>query len=107
MLERALQLEPTARVFRLMAEVERSVGMSGERIQEWLTRAVDAPPDPAWVCEETGAVLAQWQPFGPGGKFDTLRWTTPPKVSSLAGLSEPTGSMLVLSEADRVHAPTS
>jgi HemY protein len=103
LLERALQLEPTARVFRLMAEVERAAGMSGERVQEWLTRAVDAPPDPAWVDDETGAVLAQWQPFGPGGHFDSLRWTTPPKVSALAGLSEPLGPMLVLSEADRVH----
>jgi HemY protein len=105
LLERALQLEPTSRVFRLMAEVERSTGMSSERIQEWLTRAVDAPPDPAWVDEEIGAVLAQWQPFGPSGRFDTLRWTTPPKVTALAAPAEPPSAMLILSEADRVHTP--
>ena len=104
LLERALQLEPTARVYRLMAEVERAAGMSGERVQEWLTRAVDAPPDPTWVCEETGAVMAQWQPFGPNGKFDSLRWTTPPKVVPMAGLSEPPGPMLMLNEADRVSS---
>ncbi|WP_222184576.1 heme biosynthesis protein HemY [Geminicoccus harenae] len=106
LLERALQLEPTARVFRLMAEVERASGASAERVQEWLTRAVDAAPDPAWVCESTGAVLSQWQAFGPNGQFDTLRWTTPPKVSALAGLSEPPGPMLILSESDRVQPAT-
>ena len=102
LLERALQLGPTARVYRLMAEVERAAGMSGERVQEWLTRAVDASPDPTWVCEETGAVMAQWHPFGPNGKFDSLRWTTPPKVTALAGLSEPPGPMLILNESDRL-----
>ena len=57
---RAARAAEAAQLGALMAEVERASGASAERVQEWLTRAVDAPPDPAWVCEGTGAVLAQF-----------------------------------------------
>jgi hypothetical protein len=28
-------------------------------------------------------VVPRWQPFGPTGEFDTLRWQSPPKVATL------------------------
>ncbi|HET6519407.1 MAG TPA: heme biosynthesis HemY N-terminal domain-containing protein [Geminicoccaceae bacterium] len=82
-LERALKLEPTARVYRHLAELERAEGGDSERATMWLAKAVEAPPDPAWVCRETGAARATWSAFGPAGHFDSLRWTLPPKVTPM------------------------
>jgi HemY protein len=83
-LERALALEPTQRVYRLLAELERAGG-DPSRAQDWLQRAADAPPDRAWVCEDTGEVVPGWRPFGNSGRFDAVRWTLPPKVSTMFG----------------------
>ncbi len=68
-LDKAMALEPTARVYRLLAELERAQGDTA-RAQEWLTRALDAPPDRAWICMDTNEVLPEWAPFGPGGRFE-------------------------------------
>jgi len=78
-LQRALKMEPTASVYRLLAEVEQADG-DAEKARAWLTKAVDAPPDPAWICATTGEVRASWSPFGPDGRFDSLRWGSPPKI---------------------------
>lgn len=83
-LERALALEPTVRVYRLLAELERATGNT-EAAQEWLTRGADAQPDHAWVCEDTGEVVPEWRPFGGSGRFDVVRWTTPPRFATLQG----------------------
>lgn len=84
-LERALALEPTQRVYRLLAELERATSGDSARIQDWLLRAADAQPDRAWVCEDTGEVVPDWRPFGNSGRFDVVRWTQPPQVSTLSG----------------------
>jgi HemY protein len=81
-LERAQKLGPTASVYRLLAELEQAEG-NGEKARLWLARAVDAPPDPAWLCETTGEARADWAPFGPDGRFDSLRWGSPPKIVPL------------------------
>ncbi|HEX6142136.1 MAG TPA: heme biosynthesis HemY N-terminal domain-containing protein [Geminicoccaceae bacterium] len=83
-LERALKLEATASVYRLMAELEQAENHDPDKARAWLARAVDAPPDPAWVCESTGEMRATWSPFGPDGRFDSLRWGSPPKIIPLA-----------------------
>lgn len=88
-LEAALAAEPTARVYRLLAELERAQG-DNAAAQEWLARAADAPPDKAWVCEDTGEVLPSWRPFSPSGRFDAVRWTTPPRVATLLGAERTT-----------------
>ena len=81
-LERARKRAPTASVYRLLAEVEQAEG-EGEKARAWLAKAVDAPPDPAWLCPATGEVRARWSPFGPDGRFDSLRWGSPPKIVPL------------------------
>ncbi|MGH6912404.1 MAG: heme biosynthesis protein HemY, partial [Geminicoccales bacterium] len=48
-LERALKKDPTASVYRLLAELEQANG-DGEKARMWLAKAVDAPPDAAWLC---------------------------------------------------------
>jgi HemY protein len=83
-LERALSLEPTVRVYRLLAELERAIGNT-VRAEEWLARGADASPDNAWVCEDTGEVVPEWRPFGASGRFDVVRWTTPPRFATLQG----------------------
>jgi HemY protein len=81
-LESARRREPTASVYRLLAEVEQAEG-EGEKARAWLAKAVDAPPDPAWLCTTTGEVRAAWSVFGPDGRFDSLRWGPPPKIVPL------------------------
>jgi HemY protein len=83
-LERARQLAPTATVYRLLAEVAQAEG-DGDQARAWLAQAVDAPPDHAWLCESTGQVRAHWSAFGPDGRFDSLRWGAPPKITPLIG----------------------
>ncbi|MGH6914117.1 MAG: hypothetical protein ACREH3_10470, partial [Geminicoccales bacterium] len=92
-LERALKLGPTASVYRLLAELEQAEG-DGERARMWLAKAVDAPPDPAWLCESIGEARAQWSAFGPDGRFDSLRWGSPPKIVPL--LREDAAAELIL-----------
>ena len=83
-LERARKLNPTASVYRLLAEVAQAEG-DGERARAYLAQAVDAAPDHAWLCETTGQVRANWSAFGPDGRFDSLRWGAPPKIVPLLG----------------------
>ncbi len=89
-LEAALDAQPTARVYRLLAELARQSGGDGAKAQEWLARASDAEPDRAWVCDDTGEVLPGWQPLAPSGRFDAVNWSTPPKVATLIGTEQTT-----------------
>jgi HemY protein len=87
-LEAALDAGPTARVYRLLAELERQSHGDGVKAQEWLARATDATPDRAWVCDDTGEVLPSWRPVAPSGRFDAVHWATPPKVATLLGAEQ-------------------
>ncbi len=89
-LARARELGATARVYRLLAELERRSGGSEAKVQEWLARAFDAPADKAWVCEDTGEVLPEWQPFGVSGRFDAVQWDVPAKLAALESGRTPT-----------------
>ena len=76
--------EPTARACRLMSDIEKAAGASEDTVEGWLAQAINARQDLAWVCEDTGDVLQAWQPFGTSGRFDVVRWTTPPTFIPLA-----------------------
>ena len=80
----------TARVYRLLAELERQSGGDPAKAQAWLAKATDAEPDRAWVCEDTGEVLPAWQPFAPSGRFDAVQWTTPPRLATMVGAEQTT-----------------
>ncbi|MGH1477655.1 MAG: heme biosynthesis protein HemY [Geminicoccales bacterium] len=88
-LERAIAIGPTASVYRMLAEIERATDGGAEKIQSWLAKAVDAPPDPAWLCKSTGEAQASWSPFGPDGKFDSLHWGSPPTIVPMLGEDAP------------------
>ncbi len=98
-LMRAVQIGPTASVYRLLAELEQATNGEPEQIRRWLAKAVDAPPDPTWLCQSTGEARPEWAPFGPDGKFDSLRWGLPPKLMPM--LREHAPAELILPDSRR------
>ena len=98
-LERAVKLGATASVFRLLADVERATGGDPDKIQGWLAKAVDAPSDPTWICKATGETQASWSAFGPDGKFDSLRWGSPPTIVPMLNADAP--AELILPDSTR------
>jgi HemY protein len=76
---------PDARVFTLMAAIERGEGASDAVVQGWLARALQAPRGPQWVCDNCNHTHAEWAPVcSHCSSFDTLSWKTPesPEVAT-------------------------
>ena len=66
----------TARVCALMARIEGEQYGDVGRVREWLTRAVGAERDPAWIAD--GIVYERWSPVSPTtGRLDAMRWDVP------------------------------
>jgi HemY protein len=64
---------PTERVCLLMAEIEEGENGDQGRVRSWLTRALSAPRDPAWMAD--GHVFDRWAPVSPvSGRIDALEW---------------------------------
>ncbi len=76
---------PTRRVALLMAELERSEHNDEGRAREWIARALNAAPDPAWTAE--GHVSDRWLPVSPSGKLDAFEWRVP--VTGIARAARP------------------
>lgn len=77
---------PPARICRMMAELEDSDSASSGLAREWLMRATQAAPDPAWVCEHCGNTVATWSVVcGKCEEFDSFAWSTPVSVLGLPG----------------------
>jgi HemY protein len=69
---------PTARICRMMADVEERSGGNSGKVHEWLARAADAPADRAWRCTACGAHHETWRPVCEScGAFGTLHWRAP------------------------------
>ncbi|WMT92348.1 heme biosynthesis HemY N-terminal domain-containing protein [Pelagibacterium sp. H642] len=67
---------PTRQMCLLMAEIEE--GQSGDqgKAREWLSRAVNAPADPAWTTD--GITSDDWAPASPvTGRLDAFEWKVP------------------------------
>jgi HemY protein len=73
---------PTAGTLQTAIDALKAAEPDSPRIAEFEALVPDAPADEAWVCQRTGQVVPRWQPFGPTGEFDTLRWQSPPKVAT-------------------------
>ncbi len=82
------ELDPDARVCRLMADIELASGGDRAVARDWMARAAVAPPDPVWVCRESGAVATRWSAISPAGAFDSMDWRRPNYVP-LAELPNP------------------
>jgi HemY protein len=66
---------PTKRVALLMAELERIEHNDEGRAREWIARALNAAPDPAWTAE--GHISDRWLPVSPSGRLDGFEWRVP------------------------------
>ena len=66
---------PTKRIALLMAELERAEHNDEGRAREWIARALNAPPDPAWTAD--GHVSDRWLPVSPSGRLDAFEWRVP------------------------------
>ena len=79
---------PDARAFTLMAAIERGEGASDAVVQGWLTRALNAPRGPQWICDSCNHIHAEWVPVCENcSSFDTLSWRRPetPEIASATG----------------------
>jgi HemY protein len=72
---------PTRRVALLMAELERAEHNDEGRAREWIARALNAAPDPAWTAD--GHVSERWLPVSPQGRLDAFEWRVP--LTGIAG----------------------
>jgi HemY protein len=56
-----------------MAEIEEREDGDQGRVRHWLTRALTAPRDPAWVAD--GRVFPRWAPVSPvSGRVGAFEW---------------------------------
>jgi HemY protein len=78
----------TKRVAVLMAELERAERNDEGRAREWIARALNAAPDPAWTAD--GHVSDRWLPASPSGRLDAFEWRLPlTGIVSAAPVIEP------------------
>jgi len=69
---------PTARICRLMADVEERSGGDPAKLHDWLARAAVAPADRSWRCSACGAHHETWRSVCEScGAFGTLHWRAP------------------------------
>lgn len=75
-LESSAEGEPSVRICELMAEIEDGQFGNRGRARDWLSRALHAPRDEAWVSD--GYVSPDWLPVCPRtGAFDAFEWKVP------------------------------
>jgi HemY protein len=88
---------PTPRVCLLMARLEELEHGVGPESREWLDRAVNAMPDPRYVCASCGGESLEWRSVCPHcGSFDALAWRTPARAAATSALpiaAEPSGAI--------------
>ena len=74
-LEKAGGDNPSARICRMMTDLEERSGENPDAVRTWLLRAANAPPAPAWVCDDCGAAWGDWTPVcGNCQALGTLAW---------------------------------
>lgn len=74
--EAAARIEPREAAFLLMADIEEAETGDQGRIRHWLSQALKAPRDPAWVAD--GFVSDKWLPLSPiSGQLDAFVWKVP------------------------------
>jgi HemY protein len=77
-----------------MAALERAERNDEGRAREWMARALNAAPDPAWTAD--GYVSDRWLPVSPvSGRLDAFAWRVPlTSIVSAAPVIEPEPSLV-------------
>ena len=84
-LEALESLAPTARVYRLWAQLAEAEAHDDVAARRWIDRAAEAEADKAWVCAVCGTVVDDWSAVcGHCDAFATLSWKQPPRVHRAA-----------------------
>ncbi len=74
--EAAALVEPSERVYLLLADIEEAETGDQGRIRHWMQQALRAPRNAAWVAD--GFVSENWLPLSPvTGKLDAFKWKIP------------------------------
>ncbi len=74
--EAAARMEPSERVYLLLADIEEAETGDQGRIRHWMQQALRAPRNAAWVAD--GFVSENWLPVSPvTGKLDAFEWKVP------------------------------
>lgn len=71
--------DDTARTYAILAAIAKGEGAEDEVVRAWLSKAVNAPRGPQWVCSNCKKIHADWAPSCDNcAGFDTLDWTDSP-----------------------------
>lgn len=74
----AESLRPTARVYRMRADLEEATTHNSTAVRIWMDKAAGAHPDDVWYCTKTGTIYDRWSPVAePHGSFNTIVWGNP------------------------------
>ena len=69
---------PSARVARVIADLEEKERSDGATARQWLRQAASLPVDATWVCKDCGRQMGVWAPHCPDCvSFDTFVWRVP------------------------------
>jgi len=75
--DRAMELRPSARLYRLRARMAQARNRP-EEATLMLKKASEAPQDKVWFCKETGRAYDHWAAIAlPHGAFNTMVWGLP------------------------------
>ncbi len=97
--------KPSARICRMMADLEEAEHGDRAKAHGWLVRASRADPDPAWVCGSCGHTVENWSATCANcHEFDSFSWCTPPHVMRLEASGGGDEEVIAVPEADTSHA---
>lgn len=100
-MERAHELRPSARLYRLRARLAQAQGRS-EEASLMLRRAADAPAEKVWTCAETGRIYERWSPVAqPHGSFNTIVWDYPHQQMQDRAIADRTELLITAPAAKR------
>jgi HemY protein len=72
----ALRMQPREAGWLLLADIEEAETGNQGKVRQYLSRAMRAPRDPAWVAD--GVVSERWAPASPvTGRLDAFEWRPP------------------------------
>lgn len=74
----AAETHPSARIYRLLAEVEQRETGNETAVREWLAKAASAKADSVWLCRACATPAPQWLAACPACHgIDTIAWSDP------------------------------
>ena len=68
---------PTASIYRMLAELEEKANADAFAAREWIVKSSVAPQDPLWICNACGRQEENWHAHCPAcDSFDSFTWRT-------------------------------